>query len=214
MTAETKGPARVDLDGFDDGRLKKIDELLREGATISDVVGTLNGDGGEAISDLAVENYFRSNLDLQKRRVQRMVEKLEELKKSMGNPETAEGRLAEAALFTGLMGLARSPMYADLEDVQTLRLKRDKLDLERTILQFKEKEGRERVRQMKAQTAYTIAKCERAKFELNKMADLVRNLKRGDRLDGETLNRIREIYGIIRQPFIPDITEETPQAAS
>jgi len=213
MTAKIKGQMRTDLDGFDPVRLKKVDELLIEGATISDVVTTLNADRGEAISELAVENYFRANLDLQKRRVQRMVEKLEELKRSMGNPESAEGKLAEAALFTGLMGLQRNPMYVDLEDVQTLRLKRDKLDLERTILQMKERESRERVRQMKAQTAYTIAKCEKAKFELHKMADLLRSLKRGDCLDTETLNKIREIYGIIQQPYIADLTEEAPLTA-
>jgi hypothetical protein len=210
MTAKVIGAVRVELDGFDPERLKKIDHLLIEGATFADVVRTLNSEPGETIGELAVENYFRSNLELQKRRVCRMVEKMEELKASMGNPETAEGKLAEAVLFTGLMGLTRNPMYADLEDVQTLRLKREKLELERSLLHLKDKEAREKVRQMKAQTAFTIAKCERATFELKKMEGLLRTLKRGDKLDPPTLNQIREIYGIIKQPYVSESPEETP----
>ena len=128
---------------------------------------------------------------------------MEALKRSLGEPESAEGKLAEAVLFTGLMGLTRSPMYADLEDVQTLRLKRDKLDLERTILEMREKDARDRRRLLQAQTSHVLAKVEKAKFELRKMEELLRTLKRGERLDTETLNRIREIYGIIKQPYIP-----------
>jgi hypothetical protein len=210
MTAKTMGTVRMELDGFDPERLKKIDNMLAEGATFADVVRTLNSEPGETIGELAVENYFRSNLELQKRRVCRMVEKMEELKASMGNPETAEGKLAEAALFTGLMGLTRNPMYADLEDVQTLRLKREKLELERSLLQLRDKEAREKVRQMKAQTAFTIAKCEKATFELRKMEELLRTLKRGEKLDAQTLNQIREVYGIIKQPYIAENPQETP----
>jgi hypothetical protein len=213
MTAKTIGTVRMELDGFDPERLKKIDNLLAEGATFADVVRTLNSEPGETIGELAVENYFRTNLELQKRRVCRMVAKMEALKASMGNPETAEGKLAEAVLFTGLMGLTRNPMYADLEDVQTLRLKRDKLELERSLLFMKDKEVREKVRQMKAQTSYTIAKCEKARFELRKMEDLLRTLKRGDKLDAQTLNQIREIYGIIKQPYIAENPEETAAQA-
>jgi hypothetical protein len=210
MPPKPVGPVRVELDGFDPARLKKIDELLIEGATFADVVRTVNSEPGETIGELAVENYFRTNLELQKRRVCRMVEKMEALKASLGNRDAAEGKLAEAVLFTGLMGLTRNPMYADLEDVQTLRLKRDKLELERSLLVMKDKEARERVRQMKAQTSYTIAKCEQARFELRKMEGLLRTLKRGDRLDAQTLNQIREIYGIIKQPYIVQNPEETP----
>jgi hypothetical protein len=100
-------------------------------------------------------------------------------------------------------------MYADLEDVQTLRLKRDKLELERSLLFMKDKEAREKVRQMKAQTAFTIAKCEKARFELKKMEDLLRTLKRGDKLDAQTLNQIREVYGFIKQPYIAKNPEAT-----
>jgi hypothetical protein len=211
MSKQDKG-MRTDLDHFDPERRKKVDAMLIEGATFDDVVRTMNGEPGETICTLAVENYFRSNLELQKQRVRRMVEKMEALKKSIGDPESAEGKLAEAVLFTGLMGLTRSPMYADLEDVQTLRLKRDKLDLERTILEMREKEARDRRRLMQAQTSYVLAKCEKAKYELKKMEELLRSLKRGERLDGETLNKIREIYGIIKQPYIPPAIE-SPAAA-
>ncbi len=203
MSGSTRSTIRTDLEGYDPALLKKIDNLLIEGATFDEVVQTMKGEPGDTISTLAVENYFRSNLDLQKERVRRMVAKLEELKAAIGNPETAEGKLAEASLFTGLMGLTRSPMYADLENVHTLRLKHEKLELERTILQMREKEAEDRHRLAHAQTAYVIAKSEKAKFELRKMRDLLCTLKRGDRLDAETLNRIREIYGIIRQPYIP-----------
>jgi hypothetical protein len=205
----------IDLDRLDPERLQKIDELLAEGATFEDVVRTLNDATGEGIAEVAVENYFRSNLELQKRRVRRMVEKLEELKKSLGGPESAEGKLAEAALFTGLMGLTRKSTYIDLEDLEVLRLKRDKLNLERTIMEMKEKEARERRRMMQAQTNYVIVKCDKAKFELRKMMDLLRGLKRGDQLDAQTIGKIREIYGIIRQPYIePENPAAPPQAGS
>ena len=213
---KSQKPVRpVDFGGLDPEHLPKVDELLAEGATFEDVVRTLNDATGGGIAEIAVENYFRANLDLQKRRVRRMVEKLEELKKSLGDPESAEGKLAEAALFTGLMGLTRKSTYIDLEDLETLRLRRDKLALERTIMELKEKEARERRRMMQAQTSYVIAKCDKAKFELRKMMDLLRDLKRGDQLDAQTIGRIREIYGIIRQPYLePENTAPAPQAGS
>ena len=205
----------ADLERLDPERLQKIDDLLVEGATFEDVVRTVNGEAGKWINQQAVENYFHANLELQKRRVRRMVEKLEELKKSLGDPESAEGKLAEAALFTGLMGLTRKSTYIDLEDLETLRLRREKLALERTIMELKEKEARERRRMVQAQTSYVIVKCEKAKFELRKMMDLLRNLKRGDQLDAQTIGRIREIYGIIRQPYIePENPAPAPQAGS
>ena len=205
----------IDLERLDPERLQKIDDLLAEGATFEDVVRTVNGEAGKWINQQSVENYFHANLELQKRRVRRMVEKLEALKKSLGDPESAEGKLAEAALFTGLMGLTRKSTYIDLEDLETLRLRREKLALERTIMELKEKEARERRRMVQAQTSYVIVKCEKAKFELRKMMDLLRNLKRGDQLDAQTIGRIREIYGIIRQPYIePENPAPAGQAGS
>ena len=205
----------IDLDRLDPEHMRKIDDLLGEGATFEDVVRTLNDATGGGIAQQAVENYFHANLDLQKRRVRRMVEKLEELKKSLGDPESAEGKLAEAALFTGLMGLTRKSTSIDLEDLETLRLRREKLALERTVMELKAKEARDRRRMVQAQTSYVIAKCDKAKFELRKMMDLLRDLKRGDQLDAQTIGRIREIYGIIRQPYIePENPAPAPQAGS
>jgi len=68
---------------------------------------------------------------------------------------------------------------------------------------------------MQAQTNYVIVKCDKAKFELRKMMDLLRGLKRGDQLDAQTIGKIREIYGIIRQPYIePENPAAPPQAGS
>ena len=185
--------------------------MLADGATFSDVVQTLNADTDDPISELAVENHYRGNVDLQKRRVLRSVEKVEELKRAMGNPETAEAKLAESVLFTGLMGLTRSPMYADLEDVQVLRLKREKLELERTVQHMRARESTFRTSVMRAQVKHTLAKSDKVRAELRQIAPVLRELKEGDRLDSLTLARIREIYGIIREPYVHDESKTEPE---
>ena len=195
-------------------RLKQIDELLAEGATFEDVVATLNAEPGAQLTPLAVENYFCRNLELQARRVRRMVEKAETLRAALGSdPDSSEAKLAQATLFTGLMGLRQKATAIDLEDVHILRLRREKLDLECKIQRMRENESRERRRLDKAKTAYMIAKHDKVRFELHKMRDLLRTLKRGNRLDTETINRIREIYGIIQQPYIEDNPQEAPAQA-
>ncbi len=193
--------------------LAKLDELLAEGATFEDVTITASNELGIGVNQLAVENYFHRNIELQARRVRRMVEKADHLRAAIGDPESAEGKLAQATLFTGLMGLTQKSTAIDLEDVHILRLRREKLDLECRIQQMREKESSERRRRDRAETAYTIAKCDRAKFELRKMRDVLRTLKRGDKLDTETLNQIREIYGIIQQPYIENNPEAQPAQA-
>jgi hypothetical protein len=202
--------ARVELTGIAPDRLKKIDDLLTDGATFRDVVQTVNAEGGDPISELAVENHFRSNLALQKRRVQRSVQKMEELKRALGNPDTAEAKLAESVLFTGLMGMTRSPMYADLEDVQVLRLKREKLELERTIQHQRARESTFRSSLMRAQAKFIHNKAEKVQCEMRQIMHVLRDLKEGDRLDADTLEKIREIYGLIREPYIHDATQEEP----
>ena len=174
---------RIDLEGIDPGRRKVIDDMLREGATFEDVVDTLNAQPGEAVTQLAVESYFRANFELQKQRVRRMVEKMEALKQAIGDPETAEGQLAEATLFTGLMGLTRKSTEIDARDAQTFRLKNENLKLERALMEMKKKDALLERHFLRARTKHEYAKFERVRADLKEIKSTLTTLKRGEPLD-------------------------------
>lgn len=180
-----------------------IDDLLVEGATFEDVVESVAEKGDVRVTLQAVMNYFRSNLDLQKRRVLRQVEKAQELKKSLGDPDSAEAKLADAIFVTGYMGVTRKGAELKLKDVESIRLSKENLRLRNRVLRNRQKEHRQQRRFRRLREDLARKKLE---FYTLKSAELKRAMaaeRKQNKLGPETMRAIQEIYGIATIPSLP-----------
>jgi hypothetical protein len=183
--------------------LKFMDGLLEDGATFEDVVESLEGEVGIRMPLHVVSGYFRANLGLQKRRVLRQVEKARELKKSLGKPESAEAKLADAVFMTGYMGVTRKGAEIKLKDIESIRLSKENLRLRNRVARQKEKERHQQSRYRRLR-----AEVEKKKLEFYQMKSAA--LKRAlaaeegqNKLGPETMRAIQEIYGIATIPSLP-----------
>jgi hypothetical protein len=181
-----------------------VEELLVEGATFEDVVEAANEGEGPKVTQGVVAHFFRTNLEIQKRRVQRLVEKAEALKASLhADPNSAEGKLAEAALLTGLLRLSRDGAELSLKDAVSLRMQRDNLRLRRRILHMKERDAIQKHRFNEARMRHEFEKFRLTKEKARQAREHLRSLKQGQQLGPETFRKIQEIYGLLNEPFIP-----------
>jgi hypothetical protein len=108
---------------------RRAGRLLAAGATFEETLDALQGRGAEQLTLKAVQNFFRSRPDVQRERVERRREAVEELKQALAGPDCVHRNLAEAALFTGLteltapLGLYRSQLDNCRLQIQTQELK-------------------------------------------------------------------------------------------
>jgi len=181
----------------------RIRNMLVEGATFEDIVETVNSDKGPTVTQMMVESYFRRNLEVQKERVRGLIQSAEEIKKSIGNPDTAEGQLASAAFLTGFMRLTRKSAEIDLQDAETARMRRENLALERQVFDMKKSKNEKDIEYLKAHIRHEWGKLKYLRYKLQQMEATFDKLRRGEKLDTATLAKIREIYGIISEPFTP-----------
>lgn len=194
-----------------------VEELLVEGATFEDVVEAANEREGPKVTQGAVERFFRTNLEIQKRRVERLIQKAEGLKASLhDNPNSAEGKLAEAALLTGLMRLSRGGAELSVKDVMSLRMQRDNLRLRQRVLRMKERDAIQKFHLTQAQTLHEMEKLKLTRERARELRRHLESLKEGQRLGPDTFRRIQEIYGLLNEPFIPPAlqAENSEPAAS
>lgn len=178
-------------------RISLVTQMLTDGATFEDTVEAVNETEEEKITLRAVENFFRSNHKLQQSRIRRQVETARKLKAALTDPKSGQSELAEAVLFTGLMGLNKRSAGAQLQQAfkvkdqqenlrlkeETFRLKSERFDLDRKMLE-------------------TRLKAEQAKLELltGKVTLLKQTAEReakGNNLSPEIIKQIHEIYGLV-----------------
>lgn len=180
-----------------------IDDLLVEGATFEDVVESVAEKYDLRVTLQAVTNYFRGNLELQKRRVLRQVEKANELKKAFADPDSAEAELADAMFMTGYMGVTRKGAEIKLKDIESIRLGKENLRLRNRVLRHRQKENRQQRRYRRLREDLARKKLE---FYTLKAAELKRAMAaehKQNKLGPETLRAIQEIYGIATIPSLP-----------
>jgi len=188
---------------------QRVEQLLVEGSTFEDVVEAVDERGGDGITLTAVESFFRGNLALQQERVRRQVETVQALKKAMGKSRSSQGRLAEAALLTGLMRLSRKGAEVNFKDVMRARAQGENLILKRQLLRLK---ARKAVQDHELNRARLRA--EHARWQLTKarVIELKRSLEvegKPKRINRDVLQKIREIYGLVTLPTAPAVGEET-----
>ena len=180
----------------------EAERMIENGATFEDTTEWINerhrpdpspdaiGEG-EGVTLLAVRSYFQSNPDLQGRRIRRMQEVAQKLKKSLtGAPHSAEAELADAVFLTGLMGLERAGTRFTVKDAARHFLTRGSLDLKGRNLEAALRLAEER---MKTE----IVKREQLQQRVREVAQAIEKEGQARELGPETLRKIQEIYGLV-----------------
>jgi len=110
-TAESrkKEPATLRKQVFDlPADLKRmVEKMLGQGLSFEDTAAALNQRGYAGITVESVEIYFRAHPKVQQERIRFQLATAQALKTALLDPESEQGQLADAALFTGLIDLAR-----------------------------------------------------------------------------------------------------------
>lgn len=181
----------------------RVDELLVDGATLEDVVEALEEDAPERVTLQAVATYFRSNGKLQQRRVRRMVERAQELKAALKDPESAEGDLADAVLMTGFLCLNRKNAELNLKDVGMMGLRRQYLALQVRLARLRDRKERQDIEIKRRRMELDEKKFDLLQQRIRQAYEELKG-RRGDATLGEeAFRKIQEIYGIVQLPTIP-----------
>jgi len=83
---------------------RRARRLLAAGATFEETLDELHRRGAEQLSLKAVQDFFRFNPAVQRERIERRRQAVEELKQALTGPDGLHRSLAETALFIGLIG--------------------------------------------------------------------------------------------------------------
>jgi hypothetical protein len=190
-----------------------VEELLISGLAVEDIAEAVAAHGGPPLTAGAILAHFRTHPHLQKARIENTTAGAAKLRDALGNPEADEGlvQLANSALMIGYMGLTKNRSNSiTIKDAECIRLMRENLKLKQQNLKLKEV-GEKRENALRWRKArYEDIKFDTAVEKLKLLRKQFRLLMEEGKLDAGTLDKIREIYGIIRRPYLGDITEETP----
>jgi hypothetical protein len=177
---------------------KLADRLLVEGARFEEVIETVAERGGARLTLGAVRDYFRRNPTLQMQRVRHQVEAAKKLKAALGNAGSAEAELAEAAFLTGFMCLSRDGTEPTLKEAERARYERENLHLKQRLLRLKEKRAAADLSYVRARTAFEDTRRRKVEGELKQILDQVSQGDQPRELKPETIEKIREIYGLVK----------------
>jgi len=184
-----------------------VEEMLVAGLAVEDIAEAVVQKGGPVIRDGAILAHFRTHPDLQKRRVESTVNGVEKLAGALGNPEAdhALTQLANSALMVGYMGLTKSRASSiTIKDAESIRLQRLNLKLRKRYLELKERGQRWQNSLLNKRLRFEDVKYQTACEKLTQLRKTMRTLMEEGKLEPSTLEKIKEIYGIVRQPFIDE----------
>lgn len=198
----------TDVAALDAALQELVREMLVEGATFEDVAEAVDERPGPGVTLGAVKHYFRSRLDVQQERVRRQVEVAQALKAAIGDPETAEGKLAEALLLAGLQAVNRQGALVSVKDAERDRLLRENLRVDQRLLRHRERESLRRQKLLEKRLEYEIQRIRMMRQKLGKVQDSVRADRDGMKLSHEAYRQIQEIYGLCStEPSAPEVPE-------
>lgn len=214
-TANQRAPRRAlctEVTRMADEFQKLTDRLLVEGAKFEEVIETVAERGGPRLTLGAVRDYFRHNLTLQMQRIRHQVRAFNLLKSALGNPDSADGELAEAAFFTGFMCLSRDGTEPSLKDAESARYQRENLYLKHRLLGLKEKRVSADLQLVRARAAFETMRKRKVEGETRKLLEQVTREDQPRELKPETIEKIREIYGLVKArppaPAAPEAESE------
>jgi len=180
-----------------------VEKLIEEGSTLEDVAEILHERQGPRVTLHALGVYYQSNLDLQKRRIKHRIELADKLKHAMTHPESTESRLADATLLTGLMRLTRGQSQLTIKDAQSLRMQRENLRLRQRILKMKQAQAAREKSIAHQRYLYEEARRQKLTLQNQELMEILKKLRQDQTLPADVMEKIQEIYGIVREPYIP-----------
>jgi hypothetical protein len=178
------------------------ERLLVEGATFEDVCESVN-ERGAPVTLQAIQNLYRGNLELQRRRIEFQVERARVLTEALADPDSADAQLAHAAMLTGLQSLSRKDGGISLKDAVKATLERRNILLKRDLLRMRiaREEEDKRFRKTRLHAEFLKLRLTRGK-----LVQLQRELKKPENsstLGPVAMEKIQEIYGLLQIPVIP-----------
>ncbi len=203
-------PVCTEVTQLEDKFQKLTDRLLVEGSTFEEVIETVSERGGPFLTLNAVRDHFRSSPDLQRQRVQHQVSAAASLKAALGDRDSAESELAEAAFLTGFMCLARNGSEPTLKDAERARLQRENMGLKQHVLRLQEARELKERDLLRARTAVEKAKERKLRQEVRALHDSVTRPGADRQLPPEAIRKIEEIYGLVENR--PPVTAGAPEA--
>ncbi|MEJ2009384.1 MAG: hypothetical protein P8Z30_14720 [Acidobacteriota bacterium] len=151
----------------------------------------------------AIQNCYRGSLELQKRRIRFQVERAEVLKAALADPESADAQLANAAMLTGLQSLSRKNAGMSLRDAVRSTLERRNLRLKHRLLEMRIAREEQEKRFRKTRLAAEIAKLQLTRGKLHQLQQMLKQQDKRASLGPEAMEKIQEIYGLLRIPVVP-----------
>jgi hypothetical protein len=186
--------------------------MLTEGATFEDVYEAVNERGGPTLTLQAIQNFYRGSVDLQKRRIQFQLERARQLRESFAHPESAEAQLASAAILTGLQSLNRRGAQMTLRDFIRARLERENLMLKQDLLRLKVAREAEDQRLRRTKFQAELIKWQHAKIKLGQLRRQLTEEGKNKLLGPEAMEKIKEIYGLLRIPVVARDPDRPPKS--
>ena len=194
---------KSDVGKLDPDRQTLIRQMLVEGATFEDVVEGVNERGGDGITLNAVQNYFQGSLEIQKKRVRRLIEGAEALLATVDkDPKSAEAQLARATFLTGYSRVRRDASLITPKDAARFRLERDNLSLKHQILIIQRKKATQDLDYSRARTRLILLTQGKLQEEILKLQREVKAHRPGEPMGPEMLKRIQQLYGLACQPLL------------
>jgi hypothetical protein len=178
------------------------ERMLVEGATFEDVHESVN-ERGVPVTLQAVQNLYRGDLELQKRRIEYQVERAQTLTAALADPDSADAQLAHAAMLTGLQSLQRKDTSMSLRDAVRSTLERRNILLKRDLLRMRIAREEEEKRFRKTRLHAEILKLRLTRTKLGQLQREIQKQGKNPTLGPEAMEKIQEIYGLLQIPVVP-----------
>jgi len=178
-----------------------IDKLLIEGSTFEDVVEAVDEHGKSSVTLNTVQAYFRGNRELQAKRVNYLVQTAELLLQDLGDPESAEARLAKATFLTGYLNLHRDAKPITPKDAEHARMERANLNLKHKLLVVQRDKARDALNYSQERIRMLVLMQQKLKEEIGTLQQDAKRQQAGEPLGPAMLQRIQQIYGLTCQPM-------------
>ncbi|MGD0459393.1 MAG: hypothetical protein ABSC21_16805 [Terriglobia bacterium] len=194
---------RTDVGQLHEDQQNLVRKMLVDGATFEDVVEAVNEQEGDGITLNAIQNYFQESLEIQQKRVRRLIESAETLLASVDkDPKSAEARLARATFLTGYSRVRRNASLITPKDAERSRMERENLSLKHQILTIQRKKATQDLDYSRARTRLILLTQGKLQEEILKLQREVKAHRPGEPMGPEMLQRIQQLYGLACQPLL------------
>lgn len=178
-------------------------QMLIDGAAVEDTFEAINERSKVKVTFQAVQNFYRSRVDLQAKRIEHQLKTAKTLKRALGNSRSGLNALADVIFMTGFMGMRRGVTFGAAQSMKE-RLERENLQLKKRLGTLKARETCQTLDYIRAQTRAQLAKARLVEGQKTQLQRLLKPVEKTGKLDPMAYQQIREIYGLLTQPDVPE----------